>query len=104
MPRSQTVSSTCGRLSIGDGRVEADRGAAGDDLELERRGGGRRDEIVGLFVDAPVVGGAGLRRRIGQGGLEIGCWVHRVPKAPAKTGVHVVWRVTREEWVSANPT
>lgn len=28
----------------------------------------------------------------------------REPKAPAETGVHVVWRVTRAEWTTANPT
>ena len=35
------------------------------------------DEVVGLFIDGEVVGGSGLHPRIGEGGLEIGYWVHR---------------------------
>lgn len=35
------------------------------------------DETVGLFVGDQVVGGSGFHRRIGEGGLEIGYWVHR---------------------------
>ena len=116
------------------------------------------DVIYGIFEDGVVVGGTGLHRRIGQGGLEIGYWVHvdhlgegiarrasegltslaftiagidrveirhdisnvhsrRVPeqlgfhligrdapnrelRAPAETGVDLVWQMTREEWLS----
>jgi ribosomal-protein-serine acetyltransferase len=35
------------------------------------------DEVVGLFIEGEVVGGSGLHPRIGEGGLEIGYWVHR---------------------------
>ena len=118
------------------------------------------DESVGLFLDGQVVGGSGLHRRLGPGGLEIGYWVHpaftrrgiasstaraltdhaftmpgidrveikhdaanrvsgRVPErlgfrlvgeesreigAPAETGVHLVWRVTRDEWLADSGT
>ena len=34
------------------------------------------DRMYGLFLAAQVVGGCGLHRRIGPGGLEIGYWVH----------------------------
>lgn len=118
------------------------------------------DEVVGLFLDGRVVGGSGFHRRIGEGGLEIGYWVHRdfirqgiatsaaaaltdeafrrpgidrveihhdvanvasggvplklgfrlvgeeprEPKAPAETGVHRIWRITREEWTTIRGT
>ena len=121
------------------------------------------DRTVGLFLDGLIVGGSGLHRRLGPGGLEIGYWVHRdftrrgiatsasralthaafespdidrveihhdaanvasrgVPerlgfvlvgeepreiKAPAETGVHLIWRVTRrgwQEWTAAHAT
>lgn len=68
---------------IGDEPVSRDRRAA----LIERwdqqwdRGG---DAIYGIFLRAapgsdaegPVVGGAGLHRRLGPGALEIGYWVH----------------------------
>ncbi len=125
---------------------------------VQAREGG--DLVVGLFLDGQVVGGSGLARRLGVGGLEIGYWVHRdfarrgiatstsraltddaferadierveihhdaanvasagVPKAlgftlvgeepreikaPSETGVHLIWRVTRDEWMSAAGT
>jgi len=106
------------------------------------------------------VGGSGLHKRLGPGGLEIGYWVHReftrrgiassasraltdhafarpdielveihhdaanvasaeVPrslgfrhvgdepreiKAPAETGVHRIWRITRDEWTATRST
>ncbi|MGH8889777.1 MAG: GNAT family N-acetyltransferase [Acidothermaceae bacterium] len=118
------------------------------------------DLVVGVFLDGRVVGGSGLHRRLGPGGLEIGYWVHRdftrrgiassvsraltdhafarpdidrveihhdvanmasegVPralgfrhvgdeareiKAPAETGVHRIWRITRPEWTAARST
>ena len=118
------------------------------------------DENVGVFRDGRVVGGSGLHRRLGPGGLEIGYWVHaaftrqgiasstaraltdhaftmpgidrveikhdaanrvsgrvparlgfqlvgeesRVIAAPAETGVHLVWRITRDEWLAAHGT
>jgi|SRR5215218_1955161 ribosomal-protein-serine acetyltransferase len=34
------------------------------------------EEAFGIFEDGRVVGGAGLHPRIGEGGLEIGYWVH----------------------------
>ncbi|MBV9101854.1 MAG: GNAT family N-acetyltransferase [Candidatus Dormibacteraeota bacterium] len=34
------------------------------------------DRMYGLFLGDQVVGGCGLHRRIGPGGLEIGYWVH----------------------------
>lgn len=37
-------------------------------------GGG--DVVFGIWRDGAVVGGSGLHRRIGDGGLEIGYWVH----------------------------
>jgi RimJ/RimL family protein N-acetyltransferase len=42
--------------------------------QREWEGGG--DLGVGLFLDGRVVGGAGLHRRVGPDGLEIGYWVH----------------------------
>ncbi len=42
--------------------------------ERDRLAGG--DLVVGIWRDDAVVGGAGLHRRIGEGGLEIGYWVH----------------------------
>lgn len=38
------------------------------------RGGG--DVVFGVFLGDAVVGGTGLHRRVGPGGLEIGYWVH----------------------------
>jgi ribosomal-protein-serine acetyltransferase len=117
------------------------------------------DVVFGLFLDSAIVGGAGLHRRLGPGGLEIGYWVHRayvrrgiataaarvltdaafarpaidrveihhdaanvassgVPEtlgyaligteprpiiAPAETGVHWIWRVTRADWMATAP-
>ena len=116
------------------------------------------DVIYGIFEGDACVGSTGLHRRIGEGGLEIGYWVHvdhlgkgiarrasegltdlaftipgidrveirhdlsnvysrRVPeqlgfrllgrdapnratRAPAETGVDLVWQVTREEWLA----
>jgi ribosomal-protein-serine acetyltransferase len=34
------------------------------------------DAIYGIFLGDQVAGGSGLHRRIGEGGLEIGYWVH----------------------------
>lgn len=34
------------------------------------------DAVMGVFCDGVVVGGTGLHRRIGEGGLEIGYWIH----------------------------
>lgn len=34
------------------------------------------DVILGVFVEGRVAGGCGLHRRIGDGGLEIGYWIH----------------------------
>jgi ribosomal-protein-serine acetyltransferase len=42
-------------------------------VEEEAAGG---DRLRGIFVGAEVVGGCGLHRRLGPGGLEIGYWVH----------------------------
>ena len=123
----------------------------------DEAGGG--DQVRGVFLDGVIVGGAGLHRRIGPGGLEIGYWVQKgfvrrgiataiarsltdaafaqpdvdrveihhdiannassgIPRglgyhlvgpepqpiqAPAETGVHCIWRVTRDEWVLAGP-
>jgi ribosomal-protein-serine acetyltransferase len=117
------------------------------------------DEVCGVFLDGVIVGGSGLHRRLGPGGLEIGYWVHKnyvrrgiattaarlltdsafaqpsidrveihhdvaniassgVPRvlgytligteprpiqAPAETGVHCIWRVTRAEWTVGGP-
>ena len=117
------------------------------------------DEVCGAFLDGAIVGGSGLHKRLGPGGLEIGYWVHKdylrrgiattasrrltdaafarpyidrveihhdaaniasagVPKAlgytligaeprpiqaPAETGVHCIWRITRAEWTPAGP-
>ena len=139
-------------LSLAERRAQIARWTA------EADAGG--DEVVGLFLDHRVVGGSGLHRRIGPGGLEIGYWVHvdftrrgiasaasraltayafampdidrveihhdagniaseGVPrglgfrlvgeqaqdaKAPAETGVHRIWRVTRAEWTTRAPT
>lgn len=41
--------------------------------EAWRAGG---DVVYGAWRDGVVVGGSGLHRRIGEGGLEIGYWVH----------------------------
>lgn len=121
------------------------------------RGG---DLVAGAFLGDRLVASAGLHRRIGAGGLEIGYWVHQdflrrgiattaaaaltdvaftlgdidrveihhdranvasggVPRklgfelvgqelrdlsAPGEIGVHLVWRVTREEWVRRSGT
>ncbi|CAN5519433.1 GNAT family N-acetyltransferase [soil metagenome] len=52
----------------------------GDRIELierwerERLDGG--DVVFAIRQDGVVVGGAGLHRRLGEGGLEIGYWVH----------------------------
>lgn len=36
-----------------------------------------RDSVLGIFArDGALVGGAGLHRRVGPGGVEIGYWVH----------------------------
>lgn len=112
--------------------------------------------FCGLFANGRVVGGAGLHRRVGPNGLEIGYWIRvdevrkgyasaasaaltdvaftdpaidfvvikhdaantasgGIPRklgftriddeqvektAPATTGVHWVWRVTREQWAA----
>jgi len=32
--------------------------------------------IVGAFLDGRIAGGGGLHHRIGEGGLEIGYWIH----------------------------
>jgi RimJ/RimL family protein N-acetyltransferase len=119
------------------------------------------DVIMGIFEHDVAVGSAGLHRRIGPGGLEIGYWVSadhlgkgiarrasegltslaftvpgidrveihhdltnvysrrvpeqlgfhlvgkakvpRAPQAPADTGVDLVWRITRDEWLTARP-
>lgn len=56
---------------------------------------------VEIKHDAANVASAGVPARLGfrrVGGEP------REPKAPAETGVHVVWWVTREEWAAANPT
>ena len=42
--------------------------------EHERLDGG--DEVFGVWLDGGAVGGCGLHRRIGEGGLEIGYWIH----------------------------
>lgn len=34
------------------------------------------DSVVGVFKDGDVVGGSGLHRRVGEGGVEIGYWIH----------------------------
>ena len=46
---------------------------------LERWGhdwAGGGDVVMGVFLGERVVGGCGLHRRIGPGGLEIGYWIH----------------------------
>jgi ribosomal-protein-serine acetyltransferase len=40
----------------------------------DREAGG--DVVFGMFVGGAIVGGCGLHRRVGPGGLEIGYWVH----------------------------
>jgi ribosomal-protein-serine acetyltransferase len=52
----------------------ADREALIAGFERDRLAGG--DVILGIWRGGTVVGGAGLHRRIGDGGLEIGYWVH----------------------------
>lgn len=42
--------------------------------ERERADGG--DEVLGVWLDGRAVGGCGLHRRIGEGGLELGYWIH----------------------------
>jgi ribosomal-protein-serine acetyltransferase len=42
--------------------------------EAEWHAGG--DVVMGIFCREAAVGGCGLHRRIGPGGLEIGYWVH----------------------------
>jgi RimJ/RimL family protein N-acetyltransferase len=42
--------------------------------DAEWRAGG--DVVMGIFAREVAVGGCGLHRRIGPGGLEIGYWVH----------------------------
>jgi len=120
--------------------------------QLDRSIGG--DAVYAIFLDGLAIGGTGLHRRIGEGGLEIGYWIHvdhirrghareasraltvaafelaeidrveihhdranqpsgrvprslgysfigevpRPPEAPAESGVHCVWRITREEF------
>lgn len=139
-------------LSIAERRAQIAR------WQAEADAGG--DEVLGLFLDGRVVGGSGLHRRLGPGGLEIGYWVHvdftrrgiasaasraltdhaftmpgidrveihhdvanvasegvprglgfrlagdesREAKAPAETGVHRIWRVTRADWTARAPT
>src|SRR5829696_6823915 len=34
------------------------------------------DAVYGIFLDGTIVGGTGFHRRIGDGGLEIGYWIH----------------------------
>lgn len=46
-------------------------------IEGDRRGreaGG--DLVYGMWLDGQIVGGCGLHRRVGEGGFEIGYWVH----------------------------
>ncbi|MCU1500920.1 MAG: N-acetyltransferase [Ilumatobacteraceae bacterium] len=42
--------------------------------DAQRRDGG--DLTLGVFAGDGVVGGTGLHRRVGPGGLEIGYWIH----------------------------
>jgi RimJ/RimL family protein N-acetyltransferase len=42
--------------------------------EHDRLAGG--DAVLGIFRDGEIVGGTGMHRRIGHGGIEIGYWVH----------------------------
>jgi ribosomal-protein-serine acetyltransferase len=44
--------------------------------EWERDWSGGGDVILGVFLDRRVAGGCGLHKRIGDGGLEIGYWIH----------------------------
>lgn len=54
--------------------------SAAERLALIRRwqadGEGGGDVVFGVFRGDVVIGGAGLHRRIGPGGLEIGYWIH----------------------------
>jgi RimJ/RimL family protein N-acetyltransferase len=34
------------------------------------------DSVLGVFLDGEPIGAAGLHRRIGEGGVEIGYWIH----------------------------
>ncbi len=34
------------------------------------------DSVMGVFIGETAVGGCGLHRRVGPGGLEIGYWIH----------------------------
>src|SRR6478609_5108135 len=34
------------------------------------------DVVYGIFLDDAPIGGTGLHRRLGEGGLEIGYWIH----------------------------
>ena len=45
-----------------------------DQWEADWRAGG--DVLMGIFAGQAAVGGCGLHRRIGPGGLEVGYWVH----------------------------
>jgi RimJ/RimL family protein N-acetyltransferase len=54
--------------------TEADRGAKIGQWRQDWFDGG--DAIYGVFADGVPVGGTGLHRRIGDGGLEIGYWIH----------------------------
>ena len=40
----------------------------------EWEGGG--DSILGVFLDGEPIGGTGMLRRVGDGGVEIGYWIH----------------------------
>jgi RimJ/RimL family protein N-acetyltransferase len=55
-------------------KSHADRVALIRGWERERRE--RTGEFFGIWVDGRVAGSCGLHRRIGEGGLEIGYWVH----------------------------
>jgi RimJ/RimL family protein N-acetyltransferase len=52
----------------------ADRTATIERWEADWRAGG--DLMAGVFIGAEIVGGCGLHRRIGPGGVEIGYWIH----------------------------
>ncbi len=45
-----------------------------EEWERDWRAGG--DVTMGAFLDGALVGGAGIHRRIGAGGLELGYWIH----------------------------
>ena len=34
------------------------------------------DSVLGVFLDGEPIGGTGLHRRVGEGGVEIGYWIH----------------------------